>query len=189
MTAAAGAGAATDPESGTAADVTQLYDQHVAFVWRNLRRLGVVRASLDDATQDVFLVVHRRIADAPVENVRSWLFGILRRVAADHRRRGRRKGAVPIDGVPEPAASDAGPERGAERAEAARMIHAILERLDDDKREVFVLAELEQMTAPEIAEAIGVPVNTVYSRLRVARGAFESHAAKLAADADGGRAR
>jgi|SRR5690349_2399216 len=173
------AAAATSPHTGTKADVTQLYDEHVDFVWRNLRRLGVVPGSLDDATQDVFLVVHRRIADAPVENVRSWLFGILRRVAADHRRRGRRKGAVPLADVGEPVASDAGPERGAARAEAARMMHAILEKLDDDKREVFVLAELEQMTAPEIAEAIGVPVNTVYSRLRVARAEFEKRAEKV----------
>jgi RNA polymerase sigma-70 factor, ECF subfamily len=173
------ASATADATTGTA-DVTQLYDQHVAFVWRNLRRLGVPPASLDDATQDVFLVVHRRIADAPADGPRSWLFGILRRIAADHRRRGRRRSAVPIDDVPEPPTGDLGPEQRAARAEAARMIHRILDQLSDDKREVFVLAELEQMTAPEIAAAIGIPINTVYSRLRVARAEFESHAAKLA---------
>jgi RNA polymerase sigma-70 factor, ECF subfamily len=180
MTAAADADNATEA-SASAVDVTALYDAHVAFVWRNLRRLGVAPSSLDDATQDVFLVVHRRIAGAPVADPRSWLFGILRRVAADHRRRVRRKPADSIDAVPEPRASTPGPDHAAARAEAARLVHDILDRLGDDKREVFVLAELEQMTAPEIAEAIGIPVNTVYSRLRAARAEFETHAAALAA--------
>jgi RNA polymerase sigma-70 factor (ECF subfamily) len=165
-----------------AVDVTALYDAHVAFVWRNLRRLGVAPANLDDATQDVFLVVHRRIADAPVDNPRSWLFGILRRVAADHRRRAKRKGAASIDDVAEPTTSEPGPDARAQRAQAARMIHRILALLGDDKREVFVLAELEQMTAPEIASALGLNVNTVYSRLRTARAEFESHAATLTAE-------
>jgi RNA polymerase sigma-70 factor (ECF subfamily) len=154
---------------------TALYDEHFAFVWRNLRRLGVPAASLDDAAQDVFLVVHRRLGDVPGEGARAWLFGVVRRVAADHRRTAARRGAEPLDTVPEPVAA---PEPGLERAEAARVVHEILARLDDEKREVFVLAELEQMAAPEIAAAIGVPLNTVYSRLRAARAAFEKHAAR-----------
>jgi RNA polymerase sigma-70 factor (ECF subfamily) len=147
-----------------------LYADHFAFVWRNLRRLGVAPAALDDACQDVFLVVHRRMDDLPPADVRSWLFGILRRVAADHRRAVRRRGAVPIEAIAEPAAPGAAPDR---QAGAAELVHRILDQLDSDKREVLVLAELEQMTAPEIAAAIDAPINTVYSRLRAARAAFE----------------
>ena len=157
------------PAAPLVPDFDALYTDHIAFVWRNLRRLGVAPAALDDACQDVFLVVHRRIADLP-DNVRSWLFGILRRVAADHRRTVRRRGAVPIESIAEPAATGSTLDA---RAAAAEMVHRILDQLDDDKREVLVLAELEQMTAVEIAAAIDIPVNTVYSRLRAARQAFE----------------
>ncbi|MEZ4368758.1 MAG: sigma-70 family RNA polymerase sigma factor [Kofleriaceae bacterium] len=157
-----------------------IYDAHLAFVWRNLRRLGVLPASLDDATQDVFLVIHRRLADAPPHALRAWIFGVTRRVAADHRRLRARKGATSLAEVAEPVARGPGPVAEVERAEAARLVHALLDRLDDAKREVFVLAELEQMPAPEIAAAIGIPINTVYSRLRAARAEFDAHGRRLA---------
>ncbi len=177
----------TDDSSGKAAAepgvvdrFAAIYDAHFTFVWRVLRRLGVQPASLDDAAQDVFLVVHRRLAEVPADATRPWLFGVVRRVAADHRRSVTRRGAEPLGDGPEPvAAAGAGPERSLERAEAARVVHGLLERLSDEHREVFVLAELEQMAAPEIATAIGVPLNTVYSRLRAARAAFEKQAARL----------
>jgi len=155
-----------------------IYDEHFAFVWRNLKRLGVADASLDDAAQDVFLVVHRRLAELPAAP-RPWLFGVVRKVAADHRRTARRRETTPLPD--DPIAAGPGPERHFERAEAARLVHELLELLDADKREVLVLAELEQMSAPEIAEAIDVPVNTVYSRLRAARAAFDKQAARLVA--------
>lgn len=164
-----------------AATVTQLYDAHAAFVWRNLARLGVPPASLEDAVQDVFLVVHRRLAGCDVENPRGWLFGILRRVAADHRRTARRRGAHGLDAVAEPTATDPAPDERAAAAEAARLVHALLARLPEARREILVLADLEQMSAPEIAGALGIPLNTVYSRLRVARAELEAHAARAAA--------
>ena len=129
---------------------------------------------LDDGAQDVFIVVHRRLAEFEGRSsLKSWLFGIARRVAHDHRRRIGRKERT--EELPETVADPGGstPAHDAERAEAVRTLHEILTALDDDKREVFVLAELEQMTVPEIAEAIGANVNTVYSRLRAARAAFE----------------
>jgi RNA polymerase sigma-70 factor, ECF subfamily len=165
--------------AGAADGMTALYDEHAAFVWRNLRRLGVRDDGLDDATQDVFLVVHRRWADLPRERPRSWLYGIVRRVAADHRRTRRRRGAEPLAAAGEPVAPGPTPEQRAEQAEAMRVVYEVLGKLPEEQREVFVLAELEQMTAPEIAEAVGTPVNTVYSRLRVARAAFDEHAARL----------
>jgi RNA polymerase sigma-70 factor (ECF subfamily) len=141
----------------------------------------VQEAALDDAVQDVFLVVHRRLGDFEGRSsIKSWLFGIARRVAKDHRRRRDRKdrGKVPTDGL---VSSQTSPREQAANAEARRVLHDFLTGLDDDKREVFVLAELEQMSAPEIAEATGANVNTVYSRLRVARQRFEETAAKFAA--------
>jgi RNA polymerase sigma-70 factor (ECF subfamily) len=166
---------------------TVIYNQHFAFVWRNLRRLGVASAGLDDAAQDVFLVAHRRLPDVPDDALRPWLFGVVRKVAASHRRGASRRDAASLDVAPEPIAAGPGPERRLGQAEAARLVHALLARLSDDQREVFVLAELEQMAAPEIASAIGVRLNTVYSRLRAARAAFEKQAARLVAREGRGR--
>jgi RNA polymerase sigma-70 factor (ECF subfamily) len=163
-------------------DFTTLYEQHFNFVWRCARRLGVVDALLDDAVQDVFVVVHRRLADFEGRSsVKSWIFGITRRVAKDYRRRAARKdrGKVPVEGLI--AVGEASPADLAQQAEARALLHQILESLDDQKREVFVLAELEEMTVPEIADAISANVNTVYSRLRAARRAFEQQISRLLA--------
>jgi RNA polymerase sigma-70 factor (ECF subfamily) len=164
------------------ADFETVYEEHFAFVWRTVRRLGVPERSVDDAVQDVFVVVHRRLAGFEGRSsLRTWLYGIARRVAHDHRRRVGRKerGEALPDGLADPAAPS--PDREVARAQAARLLYSILEGLDDEKREVFVLAELEQMTVPEIAEATGVNLNTVYSRLRAARQAFEAGVARVRA--------
>ena len=161
-------------QTARALDFDQLYDDHVDFVWRSLRCLGVREQSLDDAVQDVFVVVHRRLADFEARSaVRTWLFGIVLRVAGDHRRRERRKGGLsPIDFEIEDRAP--GPLEEAVRAEALRTLARVLGALDEDKRAVLVLAEIEQQSAPEIAAALGIKLNTVYSRLRAARRAFEA---------------
>jgi RNA polymerase sigma-70 factor (ECF subfamily) len=176
------AGAPAPHPPGSAYRFEELYDQHFAFVWRTARRLGVAERSVDDAVQDVFIVVHRRLADFEGRSsIKSWLFGIVRRVAKDHRRRARRKdrGEALPDGLADPMSPS--PRDAASRAEALEVLYGLLESLDDDKREVFVLAELEQMTVPEIAEAISVNLNTVYSRLRAARQAFEKAVARYRA--------
>jgi RNA polymerase sigma-70 factor (ECF subfamily) len=159
----------------------RLYAEHFAFVWRNLRRLGVASAGLDDAAQDVFLVVHRRLAEIRPDAERSFLFGVVRRVAADHRRSHGRHEREALDGVSEVPSVAPDAERRLERAEASRLVHRVLAALSDEQREVFVLAELEQMGGPDVAESLGVSLNTMYSRLRLARAAFEKHAARLLA--------
>ncbi|MBI5514726.1 MAG: sigma-70 family RNA polymerase sigma factor [Deltaproteobacteria bacterium] len=166
--------AATEP-----LDLEALYHRHADFVWRCLRRLGVRDANLDDAVQEVFLVVHRRLGDlhAP-EGVRSWLFAIAFNVARDHRRAAQRKGlAEPLpetlrDPLPDPS-------QALSQREDLRLLDAALDTLDDPRRAVFVLTEIEQLTAPEIASALGVNLNTVYSRLRLARADFERAVARL----------
>ena len=172
-----------------------IYDEHLAFVWRSLRRLGVQGAALDDAVQDVFLVVHRRLPEFEARSsVKTWLFGIVLRVARTCRRSVQRKSpgtsgpGAPED--PETLADPHGelPDALAEKTEAVRLLHEILDELGDEKREAFVLAELEQMTAPEISEALGVNLNSVYSRLRAARREFEQAVARRRAQ-DGWRYR
>lgn len=157
-----------------------VYRAHFAFVWRSARRLGVRDASLDDVVQEVFVVVHRRLADFEGRSsLKTWLFGITLRVARDHRRSARRKDsdAPPVD--PDTLrTSAAGPGDDAEKAEAVRLLHALLDELPDERREVFVMAELEQMAMPEIAEALGINLNTAYARLRVARREFEQGLAR-----------
>lgn len=165
----------------------ELYRAHFDFVWRSLRRLGVEAASLDDAAQDVFLVVHRRLGDYTGGSAKAWLFAIAHRVASDHRRRVRRKGGLlPLDERVASAGSD-GPLDGALRNEASGIVMEFLQDLDDDRRAAFILAELEQMTAPEIGQALGVNVSTVYSRIASARSALVQFVTERHPDALEGR--
>jgi RNA polymerase sigma-70 factor (ECF subfamily) len=144
------------------------YRSHAAFVWRLLRGMGVPDSSVEDALQDVFVVVHRRLPSFDGRHpVTTWLFAIACRVASNYRRRGRALAHGPLtdalcDHAPTPAES-------AEQAEARRVLGVLLDRMDDERRAVFVLTEIEGMTAPEIAAVTGMPLNTVYSRLRRAR--------------------
>jgi RNA polymerase sigma-70 factor (ECF subfamily) len=173
--------AAPAPLAGEGAPLTfdAVYEDSLDFVWRSLQSLGIRGDALDDAVQDVFLVVHRRLADFEARSsVRTWVFGIAIRVARDHRRRRQRKGGhAPLDF--EIASRGPGPYEEAERAEALREVAFVLEQLDDDKREIFVLSELEQLSAPEIGAALGVNVNTIYSRVRAARRQFDEAVARL----------
>lgn len=166
------------PRSGAAlTDFGEVYAEHFDFVWRSLRRLGVPSSQMDDAAQDVFLVVHRRLQDFESRSsVKTWLFGIVLRVVSRYRRSAARRPTEPLS--EEPVGRAAGPEELAEAARAARLVRQLLDELDDDHRAVFVLAELEQLTAPEISVALGVNLNTVYSRLRTARRDFDAALAR-----------
>jgi RNA polymerase sigma-70 factor (ECF subfamily) len=168
------------PPAAPAPSFAEVYEAFFPFVWRSVRRLGVAPDGVDDVVQEIFVTVHRRLPSFEGRSsVKTWLFGIALRVVREHRRALRRKSphsAADAEAVAAP--DDHSPQERAAKAEAARILHAILDELDEEKREVFVLAELEQMTAPEIAGALGVPMNTVYSRLRVARQAFEAAVAR-----------
>jgi len=157
-----------------------IYDTYFPFVWRSTLRLGVPPAHVDDAVQEIFLVVHRKLDGFEGRStLKTWLYGITLRIARVHRARARQS-AVEHALEPEQvqAPDGARPDERAQTAEAARVVNALLEGLDDDQREIFVLAELEQLTAPEIAGALGLKLNTVYSRLRLARAAFAEAAAR-----------
>jgi RNA polymerase sigma-70 factor (ECF subfamily) len=153
-----------------------VYEAHFGFVWRTTRALGG-GAHLDDLVQEIFLIVHKKLPEFEGRSsIRTWLFTIVRRVLAHHRRSARRK---PSHLGPEPAvfddvrASSFGPDELLERAQALGELQAILGEIDKDKREALVLVEIEQMTLAEAAEACGTNPNTLASRLRAARRAFE----------------
>jgi RNA polymerase sigma-70 factor (ECF subfamily) len=160
---------------GAAPDFEALYEEHVDGVWRLLQRFGVPEAGLEDAVQEVFLIAHRRLSDFRGEStLRTWLGGISLRVAKDARRaQGRRGGHERLEDHAHLRSEPQLEEVAMQRQALARVL-ALLQGLEEAQREVFVLAELEGFTAPEIAAATQVNVNTVYTRLRSARLRFNA---------------
>lgn len=147
----------------------EVYAAHFPFVWRVLRTLGVSDAALEDAAQDVFVVVHRRLPEFEGRAaITTWLFAIARRVASTHR---RARTNEPLPEVEPAGASDT--FAAFSRAQAAATVMSILDTLDEDKRIVFALVELEGLSVPEVARMLELNLNTAYSRLRLARHAFE----------------
>jgi RNA polymerase sigma-70 factor (ECF subfamily) len=164
----------------------EIYQQQFSYVWQTLRRLGVRAAELEDVAHDVFVVVHRRLADFdPTREVRPWLFGIAYRVASEHRRRPAQTmgGAMGVD-VSEIADPAPSPERMAASEQARRRVALALEQLPLEQRAVFVLHDIDGASAPEIARALELPLNTVYSRLRLARVKFLAAVATDLAEGD-----
>jgi RNA polymerase sigma-70 factor (ECF subfamily) len=163
-------------------DFDALYREHFAFVWRCLRRLGVPETSLDDAAQEVFVVVHRRSAELSLEkSAKACLFAIAQRVASDQRRWRRRKGhTLPLP--EESPGTGSTPLEQAMQREASEHVLAFVAQLDEARRVAFVLSELEQLTAPEIAELLGANLNTIYYRIGSARKAFLAYVAEHCAD-------
>lgn len=159
--------------------------EHFDFIWRLLARLGVPSASLDDAAQDVFVVLSRRLADVRVGSERSFLYGTALRIASDLRR--ARPRALAFDARLEEV-RDPGPDPEQQLAVRRRLelLDAVLEQLSDAQREVFVLFELEGMTLDECAGLLEIPRGTVASRLRSARADFLTHAKRLKLDRQGG---
>ncbi len=157
----------------TVLTVEAIYAAEASFVWRSLRRLGIAQADLPDATQQVFMVVMRRLADFHSDgSIRAWLFGICLRVAADHRKQARTKYEV-LTAAPPERSSAAEQQRTVENRQTREQLDRILDQLDEDKRAVFVLYELEEWTMPEVAAAVGCPLQTAYTRYRAARARVE----------------
>ena len=174
-------------------DLETVYDTWAHFVWLTLQRLGVRYADLEDVCHDVFLVAHRKFSefDGRVK-VNAWLFGICLRVAANYRRRARFRleypaGSMNHDEDPMTIApSSIRPDEEVARREAQTRAQAILDRMDLAKRAVFLMFEIEGMSCQQIADQVGVPVGTVYSRLHSARVFFEREAERAATEVSDG---
>jgi RNA polymerase sigma-70 factor (ECF subfamily) len=163
----------------------QVYDQYFDFVWTCARRLGVPMDAIDDVVQEIFIVVHARLptVERPA-SLRSWLYGVVRRTVsthhrARHTRNARESGSASVDDNASPMQPS--PLDLAVLSAEVQLLWRLLGELNPPKREVLVLAELEEMTVPEIAEAVGIPLNTAYSRLRAARLEFNEALARDAA--------
>jgi RNA polymerase sigma-70 factor, ECF subfamily len=180
------------PEStDLGASLAEIYSQHSALVFRGLRRLGVPEACLDDAVQDVFLIVHRRGNDFEGRSsLSTWLYGIVVRVAKDYRR-SRARHAKRVEllecSLRGELLTSESPADEAERRQANQVLHALLDSLSDEQRELLVLAVLEQLPVKEVAGVLGVRVRTCQRRLQAAHAAFERALAKFMAK-DGRRA-
>ncbi len=158
--------------AGAPPDFPTLYRSEFAYVWKTLRRLGAPARDMEDLAHDLFVVVHRHLAEYdPRRPLRPWLFGIAVRVLSDYRRTFRnsrelldRRTAAgeAIDGAP-PA-----DERLAD-AQARALLMTALDELPLDRRAVLVMHDLDGVGVPEIATALEIPLNTAYSRLRLAR--------------------
>jgi len=156
--------------------VEDVYEANFDFVWRTARRLGALDAHLDDVVQEVFVVVQRRLAEFEGRaELRTWLFSITRHVVRAHLRQSARSRGPALDEIGELVDSRApSAESKLVHDEDTRLLYALLDELDEDKREVFVLSELEEMSGPAIAEALGLHLSNVYARVRVARQAFDA---------------
>lgn len=146
--------------------VAELFRDHYEFVWRVTGRLGVPPAAVDDAVQDVFVVLHRRRHEFDARgSIRALLYGIARRIARTYRERARRELALVIVDTP----ADPAPDEELARRQAADVVRRVLDAMDEDKRMAFVLADIEGMPMPEVAQCLEINLNTAYSRVRAAR--------------------
>jgi RNA polymerase sigma-70 factor, ECF subfamily len=163
------------PAAAEPLDFDEIYTQHFEFACRSLRLLGVEVDALEDAAQDVFGVVARRLGDFEQSaSVTTWLFAIVQRVAANHRRTRRRKRDRLEPLRDPPLAAEQGPDAHADAARAAHLIQVFAAALDEERRAVLVLGVLERVPVRELADSLGVPLFTVYSRIRSVRDALKA---------------
>lgn len=159
--------------------VADIFRELAPFVWRALRRLGVADRDVDDMVQEVFVVVHRKLPEFEGRSsIRTWVYGICVRTASDYRNRAHIKRETFPETMPEQhAAHDA--HEALARHEARALLDRVLDGLDEDKRAVFVLYEIEELGMAEVAEALECPLQTAYSRLHSARKMVEEGIARM----------
>jgi RNA polymerase sigma-70 factor (ECF subfamily) len=159
-----------------------VYAQHFAFVWSSTRRLGVMPAAIDDVVQEIFMVIHGKLHTLQKpESLRSWIYSIVRRTVSSHHRSRRTRDASDAAFAVHTRTygeSQATPLDVTEHNEEAKLLWDLLGQLDESRRELLVLVEIEGMTVPEVSDILEIPLNTAYSRLRAARSAFDAALAR-----------
>jgi RNA polymerase sigma-70 factor (ECF subfamily) len=177
-------GAHVDPElsSSLVPSFEDIYKQNFDFVWSSARYLGIDKDVVDDVVQDAFIVIHAKLATLQrPQALRSWIYGIVRRTASDYRRSKRTRDAAGARFGAElklTQPSQTSPLEMAERNAELDLLEIVLAELDEPKREVFVMVEILEMTVPEVVRVLEIPLNTAYSRLRLARQSFEEALAR-----------
>jgi RNA polymerase sigma-70 factor, ECF subfamily len=160
------------------ADFRKSFEVHAPFVMRILRRLGVPAADRDDLCQEVFFIVHRKLGEYDGRaTFRAWLYGICVRTVSGYRRsaRVRRQESQEFTDVEQRESQvTINPEVSVEARRTCAELEALLGRLDEEKRTIFVLYELEELPMIEVAQAVGCPLQTAYSRLHAARKAMRT---------------
>jgi RNA polymerase sigma-70 factor, ECF subfamily len=160
-------------------DFNRLYEAEFDYVWNTLRRLGVPEAHVEDVAHDVFITAWKKFSDYdPTRPLRPWLFGIAYRLASDFRDKAWQKREV-ADAEPDAADEAPTPEAHAQTSQARVLVLKAMESMPLERRAVFVMHELEGQGIPEVAQALAVPLNTAYSRLRLARRDFAEAVEKL----------
>jgi len=158
-----------------------LYAQYFDFVWASARRLGVDAHAMDDVVQEVFIAIHGRMHTLKQpESLRSWIYSVVRRKVSNHHRALRVRGGTGRLGATEAELESPQPTpfEVSQKLADLELLSKLLAEVDEPKREVLALVELEEMSVPEVAEALEIPLNTAYSRLRAGRLAFEAALAR-----------
>jgi RNA polymerase sigma-70 factor, ECF subfamily len=177
-------------EEAESPDLSSLFAEHADFVWLTLQRLGVRDGDVEDVLQEVFVVVHRRLHTFnDSARITTWLFGICLRVAAQYRRRAYFRRERATAEPPDRPSEDGSPEEAAAMVEAQERLGAVLDEMELEERALFVMFEIDEVPCDRIAEILGVPVGTVYSRLHAAKKSFQKALARCEARDANRRAR
>jgi RNA polymerase sigma-70 factor (ECF subfamily) len=192
MLPSSGQSAPSATESSTAnrldADFRLLFDRDFSYVWHSLRRLGVSESDCDDVANEVFVRVHQRFHEYdPGRPSRPWLFAFCARLASDYRKLARHRREAALDSDSKVGIATNGPEELTLRREACSLVLDALDALDDERRQVFVLHEIEERPIPEVAEMLSINIATAYTRLRAARQTFTEAARRLQARGGNGQ--
>ncbi len=167
-----------EPRAVARASFDSIYAEYADFLWQSALSLGVRQHSVADVIQDVFVVVHRKLADFEGRSqLRTWLYGILLNVVRDHRRSLRRKPTSPLDEGELLSSED--PEKSLETRDELTRFNDALAALKEDERTFFVLLYVEEFSPKEVAELLSMTSVAVYSKARRVKESFETSLAKL----------
>lgn len=166
--------------SATVPPFQAVYAKYFDFVWASVRRLGVDASAIDDVVQDIFIAIHSHLHSVQrPEALKSWIYSVTRRTVSNHHRAVRaRGGKATTPFLDQLASGQPTPFEVTEKNSNLQLLASLLAELEEPKREVFALVELEEMSVPDVADALEIPLNTAYSRLRAARTAFEAAVAR-----------